>query len=163
MSKALILYFSPQGHTKKYVDLIAKKLNADVHEIKPKVPYTEKDLNWTIPTTRATVEQKQLHDGRVEIINDLPSTENYDTIVLAHPIWWGIPPRLIATTIDSIDLNGKNLAMFATSGGTDYSWSQSNIERTVHENKYQNVDITQGIVFNRQSQVEEWIKNNNLI
>lgn len=162
MSKTLLLYFSPQGHTKHYVDLVASKLNTDVHEIKAAKPYTAEDLNWTIPTTRATVEQKQMHDGRVDIVEDLPSTANYDTIILAHPIWWGIPPRLIAKTIDELDLNNKTLAMFASSGGSNYDWSQSNIERTVKENNYQNVDIKQGIVFNSDSQVDSWIKQNNL-
>lgn len=162
MSKTLILYFSPQGHTKHYVDIVSAKLNADVHEIKPAKPYTKEDLNWTIPTTRATVEQKQMHDGRVEIINDLPSTEDYDTIILAHPIWWGIPPRLMATVIDSLDLNDKRLAMFATSDSTSYDWSQSNIERTIKENGYQNVDLKKGIAFHHDVEVDGWIKENNL-
>lgn len=162
MGKTLLLYFSPQGHTKRYVDLVTAKLNADVHEIKAAKPYTAEDLNWTIPTTRATVEQKQMHDGRVDIVEDLPNIANYDTIILAHPIWWGIPPRLIAKTIDELDLNGKTLAMFATSDSTPYDRSQFNIERTVKENHYQDVDIKKGIVFRNDSQVDSWIKENDL-
>lgn len=162
MSKTLLLYFSPQGHTKRYVELVAKRLNADIHEIKAKVPYTTQDLNWLDETTRATVEQKTYHDGRVDIIDDLPSTSNYDTVILAHPIWWGIPPRLIANAIDHLDLNNKTLAMFATSGGSDYSRSQFNVERTVKENNYQNITIKKGMVFNNPAQVDNWIIQNNL-
>lgn len=163
MSKTLILYFSPQGHTKRYVDLVAKKLNADVHEIKPQVPYTSEDLNWLDQSTRATVEQKTMHDGRVDIVDDLPSTADYDTIILAHPIWWGIPPRLIATTIDHLDLNGKTLAMFATSDGSSYDWSQSNVERSVKENNYQDVTIKQGAIFNSAGDIDNWLEKNNLV
>lgn len=163
MAKTLILYFSPTNTTKHYVDLVAQKLNAAVHEIKPKVPYSAEDLNWHDETTRATVEQKQMHDGRVEIIDDLPDAADYDTIILAHPIWWGIPPRLIATTIDHLDLNGKTLAMFATSGGSSYNWSQSNVERSVKENNYQNVTIKQGSVLNSPSDVDYWLKKNDLV
>lgn len=162
MSKTLILYFSPQGHTKRYVDIVAQKLNADVHEIKPKVPYTEEDLNWHDLSTRATVEQKTYHDGRVDIVDDLPSTTDYDTIILAHPIWWGIPPRLIASVIDHLDLNNKTLAMFATSDASGYERAQSNIERTVKENNYQNVTIKKGMSFHQDNEVDEWIKENNL-
>lgn len=162
MSKTLILYFSPQGHTKHYVDLVAQKLGADTHEILPKTPYTEEDLNWHDETTRATVEQKTYHDGRVDIVDDLPSTSDYDTIILAHPIWWGIPPRLIASVIDHLDLNNKKLAMFATSDMTGYSRSQSNIERTVKENNYQNTEITKGAVFSSDAQVDQWIQENGL-
>lgn len=31
---------------------------ADLHEIRPKVPYTKKDLDWTDPRSRSTLEMK---------------------------------------------------------------------------------------------------------
>ena len=100
MANTLVLYFSATGTTKKVAEKVAKKLNADIAEIHPENPYTDEDLNWHDETTRATVEQKQEHDGRVPIKDDLPSLDNYDNVIIGHPIWWGIPPRLIATTID---------------------------------------------------------------
>ena len=163
MSKSLVLYFSPQNHTKHYAEIVANKLNADMHEIKPAVPYTEHDLYWPDPTTRATVEQKTMHDGRIDIVEDLPSTSNYDQIIIAAPVWWGIPPRLIATVIDHLDLSNKTLATFATSDATNYSRSQSNIERSVRENNYQNIDIKKGTVFRNDSEVDDWLHNNKLI
>ena len=56
--------------------------------------------------------------------------------MIAHPIWWGITPRFITSMIDHLDLNGKKLATFATSGGSTYDRSQSYIERSVKENHY---------------------------
>lgn len=42
MAKTLVLYYSATGTTKHYAELVAQKLNADLHEIKPKVPlYTK--------------------------------------------------------------------------------------------------------------------------
>lgn len=40
--------------------------------------------------------------------------------MIGYPIWWAIPPRMIVDLIDKLDLNNKNLALFATSGGTNY-------------------------------------------
>ena len=46
MSKKLVAYFSASGVTAKVADLLADAVGADIHEIRPKVPYTKADLNW---------------------------------------------------------------------------------------------------------------------
>ena len=158
MANTLVLYFSATGTTKKVAEKVAKKLNADIAEIHPENPYTDEDLNWHDEPTRATVEQKQEHDGRVPIKDDLPSLDNYDNVIIGHPIWWGIPPRLIATTIDRLDLNGKHLATFGTSSSTGYDRAQSNIERTIKENNY-NVELNKGNVLNSQSVIDSWLNS----
>lgn len=160
MAKTLVLYYSATGTTKKAATQVAQKLNADLAEIHPEKPYTAEDLNWHDETTRATVEQKQEHDGRVPIKDDLPDISNYDNIVIGHPIWWGIPPRLIATVIDKLDLNGKHLATFGTSSSTGYSRAQSNVERTVKENHY-DLDLAQGDVLNSPSALNNWVNSLN--
>lgn len=42
MSKILVAYFSASGVTKKVAEKLAALVNADIHEIKPKVPYTKR-------------------------------------------------------------------------------------------------------------------------
>ena len=39
MSKKLVAYFSASGVTAKVAELLADAAGADIHEIKPKVPY----------------------------------------------------------------------------------------------------------------------------
>lgn len=156
MAKILVLYYSATGTTQGVAQQIADKLNADIAAIHPVQPYTSTDLNWHDASTRATVEQKQQHDGRVPVKDDLPDPANYDNIVIGHPIWWGIPPRLIAATIDQLDLNDKVLATFATSGGSSYDRSQSNIARTVKENNYQ-LDLQKGAVLNSSAAIDRWL------
>lgn len=119
MPKTLVLYYSATDTTKNVAQVIANTLNADIAEIHAKQPYTSADLDWHDPQSRTSIEQHQ-HNSRVEINDDLPDISNYDNVIIGHPIWWGIPPRLITTVIDKIDLNGKNLASFATSGGSGY-------------------------------------------
>ena len=158
MASKVVFYFCATGTTKKVAEKVAEKLNADIAEIHPVTPYTDEDLNWHDESTRATVEQKQEHDGRVPIKSDLPALDSYDNVVIGHPIWWGIPPRLIAATIDALNLNGKHLATFGTSSSTGYTRAQSNIERTIKENNY-DVKLNKGNVLNSQSAIDSWLNS----
>ena len=56
MSKILTAYFSATGTTKKLAKAIAKEAGADLFEIKPAVPYTSADLDWTNKVSRSTKE-----------------------------------------------------------------------------------------------------------
>lgn len=158
MAKTVVLYYSATGTTKKAAEEVAKQLGADIAAIHPVKPYTATDLNWHDQSTRATVEQKQEHDGRVPIKDDLPDMAQYDNVIIGHPIWWGIPPRLIAATIDKLDLNGKVLATFGTSSSSGYDRSQSNVARTVKENGYQ-LALQQGAVLNSPAALNNWVKS----
>lgn len=158
MAKIIVLYYSATGTTKKAAEEVAKQLGADIAAIHPVKPYTATDLNWHDQSTRATVEQKQEHDGRVPIKDDLPDMAQYDNVIIGHPIWWGIPPRLIAATIDKLDLNGKVLATFGTSSSSGYDRSQSNVARTVKENGYQ-LALQQGVVLNSPAALNDWVKS----
>lgn len=158
MAKTIVLYYSATGTTKKAAEEVAKQLGADIAAIHPVKPYTATDLNWHDQSTRATVEQKQEHDGRVPIKDDLPDMAQYDNVIIGHPIWWGIPPRLIAATIDKLDLNGKILVTFGTSSSSGYDRSQSNVARTVKENGYQ-LALQQGAVLNSPAALNNWVKS----
>lgn len=155
MAKTLVLYYSATNTTKSIAEQVAQKLNADIAEIHAAQPYTAADLNWHDSKSRTSIEQHQ-HDSRVAVKDDLPDIQDYDNIVIGHPIWWAIPPRMIADVIDKLDLNGKNLAMFATSGGTSYDRSQSFIERSVRENNY-DTQVNQGAILNSPRQIDAWI------
>ena len=45
MSRKLVAYFSASGVTEKVAETFAKAAGADLYEIKPKVPYTNADLD----------------------------------------------------------------------------------------------------------------------
>ena len=59
MKKSLVVYFSVTGTTKTLAEKLAKEANADLFEIKPVVPYTQEDLDWTNENSRSTVEMKK--------------------------------------------------------------------------------------------------------
>lgn len=117
MRKSLVAYFSASGVTARAAQALAQAAEAELYEIKPAVPYTPADLNWTDKQSRSSVEMT--HRGfRPELAaHDAPVAE-YDTIFLGFPIWWGVAPTLINSFLEAYDFSGKTIILFATSGGS---------------------------------------------
>lgn len=118
MSKSLVAYFSASGVTKKLAGLLANIVGADLHEIIPETPYSKEDLDWTDNNSRSSIEMRD-KSFRPRIKNKVSNMEQYDVIYLGFPIWWYVAPTIINTFLESYDLNGKVIAPFATSGGSD--------------------------------------------
>lgn len=54
MSNVLVTYFSAGGVTKRAAERLAKAMDADLFEIKPAVPYSGRDLDWTDRKSRSS-------------------------------------------------------------------------------------------------------------
>ncbi len=117
MSKKLVAYFSASGITKAVAERLAKAADADLFEIKPTVPYTSADLDWTNKKSRSSVEMSD-QNSRPEIAEQLSNMEDYDTVFIGFPIWWYVAPTIINTFLESYNLSGKTIIPFATSGGS---------------------------------------------
>ncbi len=115
--KILVAYFSASGVTKKAASLLAKAANADLFEIQPKEPYTSADLDWTNKRSRSTIEMND-PSSRPAIGNCVEGMEDYDTVFLGFPVWWYTAPTIIKTFLESYDFTGKQIVLFATSGGS---------------------------------------------
>ena len=155
MSKTLVAYFSASGVTKKLAEKIAQVANADIFEIEPEVLYTDADLNWRNKNSRSSVEMSDL-SSRPAISKKVENMSQYDTVITGFPIWWYTAPTIINTFIESYDLSGKKIAMFATSGGTG-------IEKSVSDLKagYPELNIVGGkkFTFASDSDIKMWIEN----
>lgn len=117
MSGKLVAFFSASGVTAALAQRLSRAAGADLFEIKPAVPYTSADLDWTNASSRSSVEMKN-PASRPEIAEKLPSMADYDVIFLGFPIWWYVAPTIINTFLESYDFSGKTITLFATSGGS---------------------------------------------
>ena len=117
MSKKLVAYFSASGVTKAVAGHLAKAAGADLFEIKPAVPYTRADLDWTNKKSRSSIEMND-PASRPEIAERLPNMADYDAIFIGFPIWWYVAPTIINSFVESYDFSGKTIVLFATSGGS---------------------------------------------
>ena len=118
MNKTLVAYFSASGVTKNLAQKISDVLGADLFEIKPAVPYSNEDLDWTNRNSRSSIEMKD-KDSRVEIAEKISDMDKYETIYLGFPIWWYVAPHIINSFLEQYDFANKKINVFATSGGSD--------------------------------------------
>ena len=86
MSKKLVAYFTASGQTGTAAKKIAKLLNCDIYEIKPKTPYSEKDLNWNDEKARSTIECKN-RSSRPELGYYDCNIGDDDTIIVVFAVW----------------------------------------------------------------------------
>ena len=133
---------------------MAESLGADLYHIQAEHPYTRKDLDWTIPDSRANLEQKN-STSRPLYQGNLPDIADYDTVIFGHPIWWGIPPRILYTVIEDLELTGKKVASFATSGGSGYGEAQMEIDKLVDS-------AIKGRILSNMASISSWLTDNQL-
>ena len=122
----LVAYFSATGTTKRVAERIAELTGADIYEIEPKNPYSDADLNWNDRSSRST---KEMDDPSVrpEIGSIDISLDQYKTIYLGYPIWWGDAPRIMSTFVEKYKFDGIKVIPFCTSGGSGIGRSGSNL------------------------------------
>ena len=117
--KVLVVCYSASGNTKRVAEDIAEAADGDLFEITPAEPYTSDDLNWTNSDSRVSRE----HDD--ESLRDVPLTttevenwDDYDTVFIGYPIWWGIAAWPVDTFVKNNDFTGKTVIPFATSSSS---------------------------------------------
>ena len=113
--KVLVVYYSASGNTRRVAEDIAEAAGGDLFEITPTESYTSDDLNWTNSDSRVSRE----HDD--ESLRDVPLTttevekwDDYDTVFIGYPIWWGIAAWPVNNFVKDNDFTGKTVILFAT-------------------------------------------------
>ncbi|MEE1129398.1 MAG: flavodoxin [Methanobrevibacter sp.] len=153
MSNVLVTYFSASGVTRNVAEKIAGENGYDIFEIKPVETYTPADLDYMDKNSRSTIEMND-KSFRPPIAESCDVSE-YDTVVIGFPVWWYTAPTIINTFIESIDLKGKTIKAFCTSGGSGIDKCVSDLQST-----YPELDFAQGMRFGGDvSKAKEWIEN----
>lgn len=117
--KTLVVYFSAQGHTKEVAQRIANNLGADIFELVPANEYTSDDLDWTDSNSRVTQEYENESLRNIELVSStVDNWEEYDTVLIGYPIWWGIAAWPVDTFVKANDFNGKTVIPFCTSSSS---------------------------------------------
>ncbi len=115
----LVAYYSAQGHTASVAQTIADELGADLFEVTPSEPYSDDDLNWTDDNSRVTREHEDESLRDVALAQVTPDGwEDYDTVLVGYPIWWGIAAWPIDNFISGNDWEGKTVIPFCTSSSS---------------------------------------------
>ena len=135
-SKVLVAYFSASGVTARAAREIAAATGGELFEIAPALPYSRADLDWTDKNSRSSVEMND-EGCRPAMKSAPPDISGFDRIFIGFPIWWYVEPRIVDTFLESVDLTGKEVVAFATSGGSGIAGAERRMRALCPEAKWQ--------------------------
>lgn len=116
MAKTLIAFFSRAdenyfggamryvkvGNTEIVAGLMKELIEADTFKIEMKNPYSPVYM-----TCIDEAKKDKQNNARPELATYLESIDDYDTIVLGYPNYWGTIPMAVATFLERYDFTGK--------------------------------------------------------
>lgn len=117
--KTLVVYYSASGNTERVAQTIADTTGGDLFELTPVQPYTGNDLDWTDGNSRVSVEHDNPEQRYVELTQtSVENWDEYDTVFIGYPIWWGIAAWPVNEFVANNDFTGKTVIPFATSSSS---------------------------------------------
>lgn len=107
----MVVYFSWSRNTQNISKEIQKQTNLDIFEIVPEVTYSD-DYDTVVDDAK----KEQLEKSRPKIKNKIENIDEYETIYVGYPNWWGDMPMILYTFFDDYNLSNRTIAPFCTSG-----------------------------------------------
>lgn len=104
--------------------MIADITGGDLFEIRTVKEYPE---NYTECTKEAMRECKAKERPELEEYPD--SLDEYGTVYLGYPNWWGTMPMAVFTFLEHFDLSGKTVLPFCTNEGSGMGSSESDLRQ----------------------------------
>lgn len=148
------------GNTQYVAYIIQENTGADIFRIEAETPYP---LDHDTLVDQAAEEQDS--NARPAITDRVENMDDYDTIFLGYPNWWGDMPMILYTFLEEYDLSGKNIVPFNTHGGSGFSNTISAIQElqpnaTVLEDGF---TVSRNNVAEAESDVVAWLEENNFV
>ena len=173
MAKTLIAFFSRAdenyfggamryvkvGNTEIVCGLINEMIEADSFKIEMKEPYS--------PVYMTCIEEakKDLRsDARPQLVAYPDSIDEYDTIILAYPNYWGTMPMAVFTFLEAFDFTGKIILPLCTNEGSGMGGSERDIKKTCPGAIVKaGLSITGSQAANATANVQKWLSKNSLL
>ena len=92
------------------------------------------------------------------------SIDEYDTVVLAYPNYWGTMPMAVFTFLEHFDFSGKTILPLCTNEGSGMGSSERDIKKACPGAEVKKgLAITGSAAAGSKSSVERWLKANGLM
>lgn len=114
----------PMGNTEVVAQVIQKITGGDLFEIRTVNDYPH-DYN---ETTRVAMSEKK-SNARPELASHVINMDQYDTIILGYPNWWGTFPMAVFTFLEEYNFTEKTIRPFGTHEGSGLGTSEGDIKR----------------------------------
>lgn len=115
-NSAVVIDGEVLGNTQYVAYIIQENTGADIFRIEAEIPYP---LDHDTLVDQAAEEQDS--NARPAIADHVDNMDDYDTIFLGYPNWWGDMPMILYTFLEEYDLSGKTIVPFNTHGGSGFS------------------------------------------
>lgn len=129
--KNLVVYYSLEGNTKLIAEMIAKEINADILELKPKKEIPTKGF------------RKYVWGGKSVMFKEMPTLINedkdliqYENIFLGTPVWAGTYAAPFNTFIAKNNILNKNVVLFACHAGGGANKCFVNLKKSLPNNHF---------------------------
>ena len=173
MSKTLIAYFSRAdenyfggamryikvGNTEVVVNHMKEMIDADVFKIEMKNPYS--------PVYMTCIEEakKDLkNDARPELVAYPGNIDQYDTVILAYPNYWGTMPMAVVTFLERHDFSGKTILPLCTNEGSGMGSSERDIKKYAPGAEVKKgLPVTGSRAADSGDKVRSWLSANGLV
>ena len=163
--KALIVYFSHAGenyavgnitvgNTKVVADYISAYSGADQFEV-----VAEKSYDMPYNELIKVAQQEQRNGEKPAFKGSVDNLDQYDTIFIGTPIWWGTFPQVMFTFFDKYDLNGKTIILFTTHEGSGLGSTVNDLKKLYPNAKLLKALSVKGTESrSSKDRVEKWLK-----
>ena len=143
----------PKGNTEIAAEMLQTVTGADLFKIEPLIPYS-KSYNECINQAQ----EDQRRGARPELTGYPDSLDQYDTIYLGFPNYWGTMPMAVFTFLEHFDLTGKTIHPFCTHEGSGMGHSEQDIRRLCPgANVKKGLAIHGGSVDCAMAAIEKWV------
>ena len=147
------------GNTEIVCNLMKELIPADSFKIEMKNPYS--------PVYMTCIDQakKDLRAGaRPELVSMPESIDEYDTIVLAYPNYWGTMPMAVFTFLEAFDFTGKTILPLCTNEGSGMGSSERDIKKYAPGAEFRRgLSITGSQAANAKGSIQRWLSAAGLI
>ena len=172
MAKTLIAFFSRAdenyfggamryvkvGNTEIVVNDMKEMIEADTFKIEMKDPYSPVYMTC-IDEAKKDLRAK----ARPELISMPASIEEYDTVILAYPNYWGTMPMAVFTFLENFDFSGKTILPLCTNEGSGMGGSERDIKKTCPGAIVKSgLSVTGSEAANAAGRVKKWLSANGL-
>lgn len=169
--KSIVVYFSRAGqnyfqgslknieigNTEVIAKYIQEELGCDAFKLEPLQPYSS-DYNECIEQAKEDLER----GARPELMEYLDSLEEYESIYLGFPNYWGTMPMCVFTFLESYDLRDKKIYPFVTHEGSGFGRSLEDLKRMCPNSEIiDGLSILGSRVFDEKEKVMQWLKEEN--
>lgn len=173
MSKTLIVYFSREGgnyvngrivnldvgNTEIAAKMIQKLTGGEIFKIEPRYPYSN-DYMICIDEAKKDLQA----DARPDLKSYPESIEEYDTIIIGYPNYWGTMPMHIFTFIEKYDFSGKVILPFCTHEGSGLGKSEKDLKKLCPNSIFRKgLAIHGGSVKNAENEIENRLNKADII